>query len=66
VLKIIYITVLILFISACDDSDTANKVAKDHVWKEQTDMIDKAKEVDLLMNEAAIQQKHIIEQQLNQ
>lgn len=65
-IKIIYIMVLALFISACNDSDTPKKISKDDVWKEQTDMIDKARGVEQLLNEAAIQQQKTIDQQLNQ
>ena len=65
-IKIISIIILTLFISACDDSDTPKKIGKDHIWKEQTDMIDKAKTVEQLVNDAATQQKQTIEQQLNQ
>ncbi len=65
-LKRIYIIVLTLFISACNDSDAPNKVGKDHAWKEQTDMIDKAKTVEQLVNDSANQQRQTIQQQLNQ
>lgn len=65
-IKTICIIVLTLFISACDDSDTPKKIGKDHIWKEQTDMIDKAKTAEQLVNDGATQQKQAIEQQLNQ
>ena len=65
-IKTICIIVLTLFISACNDSDTPKKIGKDHIWKEQTDMIDKAKTVEQLVNDGATQQKQAIEQQLNQ
>ena len=65
-IKIICIMLLMLFISACDDSDTPKKIGKDHVWKEQTDMIDRAKTVEQLVNDSATQQKQAIDQQLNQ
>jgi len=48
--------------SACSD-DSVDKVQQDHVWKEQTDMIDKAKNVEnLLQDAAALQQQKINEQ----
>ncbi len=50
----------LLFVSAC--SNEQNKV-EEHVWKEQTDMIDKAKEVENILNEAALQQQKLIEEQ---
>ena len=65
-IKIICIMLLTLFISACDDSDTPKKIRKDHIWKEQTDMIDKVKTVEQLVNDSTIQQKQAIDQQLNQ
>jgi len=49
--------------TACSDSDKTQKVEQDHVWKEQTDMINKAKDVEqLLKDSAAIQQQNIDEQ----
>jgi hypothetical protein len=65
-IKIICIMVVTLFISACDDSDTSKKIGKDHIWKEQTDMIDKAKTVEQLVNDAAIEQKQSIDRQIQQ
>tara|TARA_R110001606_G_C15404643_1_gene654151 strand:- start:28474 stop:28674 length:201 start_codon:yes stop_codon:yes gene_type:complete len=65
-IKIIHIMVLTLFISACNDSDTPKEVGKDHVWKEQADMIDKAKNVEQLLNDAAIKQQEKIDQKINQ
>jgi hypothetical protein len=65
-IKIICIMVLTLSISACDDSDTPKKIGKDHIWKEQTDMIDKAKTVGQLVNDAAIEQKQSIDQHIQQ
>jgi hypothetical protein len=65
-IKIICIMLSTLFISACDDSDVPKKIGKDHIWKEQTYMIDKAKTIEQLVNDSAIQQKQAIDQQLNQ
>jgi len=50
--------------SACSDSDKPQKVEQDHVWKEQTDMIDKAKDVEQLLNDTAKQQQKLIDQQI--
>ncbi len=51
-----------VIMSACSD-DSVDKVQQDHVWKEQTDMIDKAKNVEnLLQDAAALQQQKINEQ----
>ncbi len=58
--KIFLIVLPILFIIGC--SDEQDKV-EEHVWKEQTDMIDKAKDVEQTLNNAALQQQKLIEQQ---
>ena len=58
-IKVLFLFFTLLFMAAC--SDETQKV-EDHVWKEQTDMIDKAKEVELLLNDAALQQRELIEQ----
>ena len=58
-IKVLFLFFTLLFIAAC--SDETQKV-EDHVWKEQTDMIDKAKGVELLINDAALQQRELIEQ----
>ncbi|OUR64630.1 hypothetical protein A9Q79_04835 [Methylophaga sp. 42_25_T18] len=58
-IKVLFLFFTLLFIAAC--SDETQKV-EDHVWKEQTDMIDKAKDVELLINDAALQQRELIEQ----
>jgi len=65
-IKIICIMLVMLFISACDDSDAPKEIGKDHIWKEQTDMIDKAKTVEQLVNDAAIEQKQLIDLQVQQ
>jgi len=51
-----------LMMTACSD-DSADKVEKDHVWKEQTDMIDKAKNVENLLQDAADAQQQKINEQ---
>lgn len=44
-------------------SDEQNKV-EDHLWKEQTELIDKARDVEDILNDAALQQQQKeIEQQ---
>ena len=53
---------LTLFITACDDdADKRKKVNMDHIWKEQTDMIDKAKNVEKLLQDSAEQQQQLIQ-----
>jgi uncharacterized protein YcfL len=59
-IKLIVLVLPILFIIGC--SDEQNKV-EEHVWKEQTDMIDKAKDVEQMLKDAAQQQQELIEQQ---
>ncbi len=56
--RVIFLLFSILMVAAC--SDETQKV-EDHVWKEQTDMIDTAKDVENLMNDAALQQRELIE-----
>ena len=43
--KVFYIIVSCLILFGCSD-ESSNSSQKDHVWKEQTDTIDKAKEVE--------------------
>ena len=64
--KIILLGTVLFLISACSDDDNAtseNKGSGDHVWKEQTQMIDKAKEAEGLLNDTADQQRKIIDEQ---
>ncbi len=63
---IIFLASILLFSSACSDDDNAtseNKESGDHVWKEQTQALDKAKEVDGLLKDATDQQRKIIDEQ---
>lgn len=60
--KCVVIIGLACLITACSDSDKPQKVEQDHVWKEQTDMINKATDVEqLLKDSAAIQQQSLDE-----
>ncbi|OUR73197.1 hypothetical protein A9Q78_04455 [Methylophaga sp. 41_12_T18] len=54
------IAVLTCCVSAC--SDETQKVEDSHVWQEQTDMIDEAKGIEKLINDAALQKKQQFEQ----
>lgn len=60
-----YFTVLtaVFMLSAC--SDEQHPVDGDHVWKDQTDMIDKAREVEQVITDSALEQKQHIEQNLD-
>ncbi len=63
---------MLLFTAACSDDDKAaseNKSSEpelsgEHVWKDQTDTIDKAKEVEGLIQDAADKQRQSIEDQV--
>lgn len=57
---IIILSAVLLLASACSDDD---KDSGDHVWKEQTQTIDKAKEVEGLLQGAAEKQRQAIEAQ---
>lgn len=68
-----FIQILLLLIScstftACSgegDSNSKNaSTEKDHVWKEQTDTINKAKEVEGMIMDAAEETRKAIEQQV--
>lgn len=50
----------LLFFIACSDED---KASSDNVWKEQTQALDKAKEVEGLLKDATDQQRKIIDEQ---
>ena len=61
---IILVAALISF-SACsgdEQGSSENKGGGDHVWKEQTQAIDKAKEVEGLLQDASDQQRKAIDE----
>ncbi len=58
--KIIILSTVILLVSACSDDD---RESGDHVWKEQTQVLDKAKEVEGLLKDVSDEQRKIIEEQ---
>ena len=63
---IIFLTSFILFASACSDYENATPEKKDsgdHVWTDQTQALDKAKEVEGLLLDSAAEQRKIIDQQ---
>jgi hypothetical protein len=53
---------VLLLMSAC--SGGGESESKGHVWKEQTDMIDKAQGVEELLGNADAQQRQRIEEQV--
>ena len=63
---IIILSAALLLASACSDDgkDTSEKkLSGDHVWKEQTQAIDKAKAVEGILEDAAAEQRKIIDEQ---
>jgi outer membrane biogenesis lipoprotein LolB len=66
-INVFLLLVLYLVVAACsDEADTNNSAAKkDHVWKETTETIDRAKEVEGLILDAAENTRRTIEAQEN-
>lgn len=65
IIKLFLLLVTCTLFTACsDDNDSSTVEAKkDHVWKTQTDAIDKAKEVEALVIDAAENTRKTIEAQ---
>jgi len=64
--KIIFLGGLLVLLSACSGDDKASSESKgsgDHVWKGQTDAIDKAKAVEGLLQDVDEEQRQVIEAQ---
>ncbi|MGB1800543.1 MAG: hypothetical protein ACPHLK_06910 [Gammaproteobacteria bacterium] len=63
----IKITLLIFscscLIACSNESDNSAEAKKDHVWKEQTDAIDKAKEAEGMLMDSATNMQNAIESQ---
>ncbi len=65
--KIILLGSVLFLFSACSDDETAKpekKLTGDHVWKEQTQTIDRAKEVEGMLLDAADDQRKVIDEQV--
>jgi len=62
-MRLLFLVSIALFLSACSDNNEPQKVSGEHVWKEQTDMINKAKNVQNILNNAALEQQKNIEKQ---
>lgn len=60
--KVLYIIVSCLILFGCSD-ESSNSSQKDHVWKEQTDTIDKAKEVEGMLLESATATRQAIDKE---
>ena len=65
VIKIILLLVTCILFSACSDesNNSSAEANKDHVWKSQTDSIEKAKEVEAMMMDATEKTREAIEDQ---
>lgn len=61
ILNALILLVPVLFMAACSDN-SENKASDDHVWKEQTETINKAKEVEAMMKKAAEDRAKSIEE----
>jgi len=62
----IFLASALMLASACSDDEQGSserKLSGDHVWKEQTDTIDKAKEVEGLLQDITEKQRQAIEAQ---
>jgi outer membrane biogenesis lipoprotein LolB len=65
--KIILLGTVLFLISACSDDESAKsekELTGDHVWKEQTQAIDRAKEVEGMLQDAADEQRKVIDEQV--
>jgi outer membrane biogenesis lipoprotein LolB len=64
IFKVILLLVSCFFLIACSDEGVSNTEAKkEHVWKEQTDTINKAKEVEGIMMDAVENTSNAIKNQ---
>jgi hypothetical protein len=63
---VLIIGITLLLVCACSDDGkdtTKEKLTGDHVWKEQTQAIDKAKAAQGLIEDATVEQRKIIDEQ---
>ncbi|MBL1141997.1 MAG: hypothetical protein HND53_08210 [Proteobacteria bacterium] len=64
VFKVFLLLISSLIFTACsDDSNSFAEAKKDHVWKGQTDTIDKAKEVEGMLTESVENTRKALEEQ---
>ncbi len=57
----VFLISMIIFLTACsEDKETSGE----HVWTEQTDTINKAKQVEAMIMDSAEKQKKAIEEQI--
>ena len=60
---------LLIFSCSCliacsNEGDNSTDAKKDHVWKEQTEMINKAKEVEDMLKDSAVNMQDAIDKQI--
>ena len=58
----IFILLPIWLVACSDDSADQTSASGDHVWKEQTDTMDRAREVEGILDDAAQAQRKTIEE----
>ena len=62
----IFLATVLVLVSACSDDEPESSertLSGDHVWKEQTQTIDKAKEAERLLQDVAEKQRKAIDEQ---
>lgn len=65
-MKVFLLLISYLIFTACsDENNSSSEPDKDHVWKGQTDSIEKAKEVESMLKESEKSMKDAMEKQLN-
>jgi ABC-type Fe3+-citrate transport system substrate-binding protein len=62
-IKIFLLLISCLMATACSDESNNADTKKDHVWKETTETIDRAKEVEGMMMDAAKNTQRALDQQ---
>ncbi len=63
-ISIIIFSTLLLIACSDDEGKDESNTRGDHVWKDQTDTIDKAKEVEDMLQDSADLQRKMIEDQV--
>jgi outer membrane biogenesis lipoprotein LolB len=63
-ISIIIFSTLLLTACSDDEGKSKKKLSGDHVWKEQTDTLDKARAVEGILEDAAQEQKKAIEENI--
>ena len=60
------LAVVVISLAACSSEPDGAQTSKEHVWKEQTGAIDKAREVETILKRTQQQQQQQQQQQENQ